>query len=237
MKQSNKIFIFLFFLLVFVIIILIFTESKYSTKSVLEICGNYPDEYKKIEISNNENYVFTPEANFKTIKLWDVEGNAVLVNSFRECEHYVLGGWNFIPNENYNSSVKSVCTNSNKFVKLYLPDSKVLLIDLTLFEFLKNKNYLCMGEVGNTFEKDGTLYYEVFYSRISYILFTQLFPFIFFLLLIKSQLFKSIFFLIPYQIIFQILFNYKIGFNMVNSVLISSSLYLFSMIYLKRDNK
>lgn len=237
MKQNNKKFIFLLLLLFFVIIILIFTESKYSTKSVLEICGNYPDEYKKIEISNNENYVFTPEANFKTIKLWDVEGNAVLVNSFIECEHYVLGGWNFIPNENYNSSVKSVCTNSNKFVKLYLPDSKVLLIDLTLFEFLKNKNYLCMGEVGNIFEKDDTLYYEVFYSRISYILFTQLFPFIFFLLLIKSQLFKSIFFLIPYQIIFQILFNYKIGFNMVNSVLISSSLYLFSMIYLKRDNK
>lgn len=234
MIKNNKKFSLLFFLIVFVIFILIFTESKNSTKSVVEICGNYPDEYKKNEIFNNENYVFTPDADFKIVKLWDVEGNTVLVNSFRECEHYVLGGWNFILNESNNSNQTSVCVNSNKFIEFYLPESKVLLIDLTLIEFLKNKNYLCMGEVSNRFEKDGTFYYEVFYSHISYILFTQLFPFISFLILIKSQFFKSISLLIPYQIILQILFNYKIGFNMVNNVLISTSLYLFTMIYLKR---
>ena len=33
-------------------------------------------------------------------QLFDGEGNTVFVNSYLECQHYVLGGWNYTPLKN-----------------------------------------------------------------------------------------------------------------------------------------
>ena len=62
-----------------------------------EICGSYPEGFKKIDISSDPNYVFV---NDPAIQLdnFDSEGNKVFVNSFIECEHYVSGGWGFLLN-------------------------------------------------------------------------------------------------------------------------------------------
>lgn len=61
---------------------------------VIRICGNYPVDYTKPEIVNNPNFVFKNDPNYLAIRLQDSEDNVIAVNSFIECEHYVLGGWN-----------------------------------------------------------------------------------------------------------------------------------------------
>ena len=62
-----------------------------------EICGSYPEGFKKIDISSDPNYVFINDPNYSAKQLFDSEGNKVFVNSFIECEHYVSGGWGFSP--------------------------------------------------------------------------------------------------------------------------------------------
>jgi hypothetical protein len=67
---------------------------------VIQICGPYPDGFTKAAISSDANYVFTNDPDFLPVKVWEVDSNSVFVNSFKECEHYVSGGWNYIPGQN-----------------------------------------------------------------------------------------------------------------------------------------
>ena len=64
---------------------------------VSQLCGDYPEGYQSTEIANNPNFVFTNDPEFAALNLYDYENNTVIVNSFQECEHYVIGGWDFIP--------------------------------------------------------------------------------------------------------------------------------------------
>ena len=64
-----------------------------------EICGNYPEGFEKLDISSDPNYVFVNDPNYSAKQLFDAEGNKVFVNSFIECEHYVSGGWDFLPEQ------------------------------------------------------------------------------------------------------------------------------------------
>ena len=65
-----------------------------SEKDVIKICGNYPESFIKEDIASNPNFVFTNDPNFDSVNVYDTEGNTAIVNSFQECEHYVMGGWN-----------------------------------------------------------------------------------------------------------------------------------------------
>lgn len=64
---------------------------------VIYFCGSYPEDFEKILINNESNFIFEPDPFYKPIALFDIEKNTVTVNSFTECEHYVTGGWNFNP--------------------------------------------------------------------------------------------------------------------------------------------
>ena len=64
---------------------------------VSQLCGDYPEGYQSEEISNDPTFVFTNDPEFDALNLYDYEENTVIVNSFQECEHYVIGGWDFIP--------------------------------------------------------------------------------------------------------------------------------------------
>ena len=66
---------------------------------VIKICGSYPDDFLKVDIENNPNFVFQNDQGFETINVFDSDGNTASVNSFLECEHYVSGGWDVIPIE------------------------------------------------------------------------------------------------------------------------------------------
>lgn len=64
---------------------------------VSQLCGDYPENFQSAEISSNPNFVFENDPTFDAVNLYDYEENTVIVNSFQECEHYVTGGWDFIP--------------------------------------------------------------------------------------------------------------------------------------------
>ena len=65
--------------------------------TVENLCGVYPEDFEKLDISSNPNFVFTNDPNYPAKQLFDAESNKISVNSFVECEHYVSVGWNFTP--------------------------------------------------------------------------------------------------------------------------------------------
>ena len=69
-------------------------------KDVIFLCGDYPENHITPEIGNDPNYIFLNDPNYEQVRLFDEDGNTVLVNSFIECEHYVSGGWGFSPLKN-----------------------------------------------------------------------------------------------------------------------------------------
>lgn len=68
-----------------------------NNESVITICGEYPSDFKKIDIESNPNFVFVNDPEFEITNVYDLDGNVASVNSFLECEHYVTGGWDIIP--------------------------------------------------------------------------------------------------------------------------------------------
>ena len=64
---------------------------------VVELCGEIPQNFEKIDISSNPDFVFENDVFIQQGQLFDEEGNTVFVNSFIECDHYVSGGWGFSP--------------------------------------------------------------------------------------------------------------------------------------------
>ena len=74
-------------------------EIDNETKQKVELlCGEYPADFIDIEIESNPNFVFKNDLNYNAVQLFDLEENSVFVNSFLECQHYVRGGWDYIPN-------------------------------------------------------------------------------------------------------------------------------------------
>ncbi|MDC0051714.1 hypothetical protein OAJ17_03190 [Acidimicrobiaceae bacterium] len=45
------------------------------------------------DIGSDPNFVFVSDPNFDSVRLIDLEGNIINVNSWIECAHYVKGGW------------------------------------------------------------------------------------------------------------------------------------------------
>ncbi len=62
-------------------------------EKVVNLCGEYPENFQKIDIKNDPNFTFVADPSYEAVKLTDIDGNNVIVNSFIECEHYVSGGW------------------------------------------------------------------------------------------------------------------------------------------------
>ena len=62
-------------------------------KKIETVCGKSEIIPDFASIGNNPNFVFENDQNFETIRLFDIEGNVVNVNSWLECANYVNGGW------------------------------------------------------------------------------------------------------------------------------------------------
>ena len=45
------------------------------------------------DIGSDPNFVFVSDPNFDSVRLIDLEGNIINVNSWVECAHYIKGGW------------------------------------------------------------------------------------------------------------------------------------------------
>lgn len=58
-----------------------------------ESCGKQPENQEFFIVGNDPNFVFENDPNFETLRLFDIDGNIVNVNSWFECANYVNGGW------------------------------------------------------------------------------------------------------------------------------------------------
>ena len=72
---------------------------KMENSTVINLCGNYPENFVKADILSNPDFVFKNDPSYQVKQLYDNELNTVYVNSFVECEHYVLGGWDNTPTQ------------------------------------------------------------------------------------------------------------------------------------------
>ena len=68
--------------------------------TVNELCGVKLTEDSFINFDTDGNFIFENDPTFKSIKLTDRFNRTIMVNSYEECEHYVLGGWNSSENMN-----------------------------------------------------------------------------------------------------------------------------------------
>jgi|TARA_Y100000389_G_C17462518_1_gene522912 hypothetical protein len=73
---------------------------------VKNICGIEPEGFIKPDISSDPNFIFKNDLNYQTRQLFDSEGNTVLVNSYIECQHYVVGGWDFTPTKTLETKLQ-----------------------------------------------------------------------------------------------------------------------------------
>ena len=78
-------------------------EFNFSNEVIVEFCGVYPSDFENKDISSDPNFVFQNDPSYEAVKLFDIDGNSVLVNSFFECQHYVKGGWDYIPFQRHES--------------------------------------------------------------------------------------------------------------------------------------
>ena len=201
-------------------------ETPIQLRKLENACGEFPENYIKPDISNNPNFVFVVDSSYQSKVLWDEFSNVVNVNSFIECEHYFTGGWNYFSKDFYLENQEKSCLKLDKLIDTKLDSGVVYLKNIGLKEFFVDKNSLCIGSIQNLSVDGNTTYFEVQYSRAAYIFISQIVPIIFMVYFLKLNWFRYVIFLILFQIVSQLIFNFYIGLNMFNSVSIFSSLAL-----------
>ena len=95
-----------------------------------KICGVKPEGIEYFDPGNNPNFIFENDPSFQVLKLYDVEGNVINVNSWFECAHYVTGGW---------TTNQLLLSNSLKYLFVTL---LLLTTALTLLVLFKKRNVL-----------------------------------------------------------------------------------------------
>lgn len=57
------------------------------------VCG-FPKEGEFLpDIGSDPNFIFINDPSFDALRLIDIDGNIINVNSWVECAHYIKGGW------------------------------------------------------------------------------------------------------------------------------------------------
>lgn len=95
-----------------------------------KICGVKPEGIEYFDPGNNPNFIFENDPSFQVLKLYDIDGNVINVNSWFECAHYVTGGW---------TTNQLFMSNSLKYLSFTLFLASVAL---TVLVILKKRNVL-----------------------------------------------------------------------------------------------
>ncbi len=66
---------------------------KENLEKIKAVCGQMPENQDLSTVANDPNFIFVNDPNFNTLRLFDIDGNIINVNSWIECAHYVNGGW------------------------------------------------------------------------------------------------------------------------------------------------
>lgn len=211
-------------------------SSKFIESNIEQLCGDLPTNFVEIEIPNN--YIFENDPEFPTVQLWDIEGNTVYVNSYLECSHYFLGGWKFFPKA--TSRPKENILECSNLIPLKIIDSqnsRTYFKDIEINILFKNNNFKCIGKIKSINTEGSLTIYEVFYSRTVYIFLSQILI-LFSIIFIKFKKVNKnylIFFLLIFQILIQLYFNFNTLINVFNNISIYSMLLI--VLYLNNRNK
>tara|TARA_B100000029_G_scaffold515701_1_gene624061 strand:+ start:458 stop:793 length:336 start_codon:yes stop_codon:yes gene_type:complete len=103
---------------------------------VSKICGEYPENFQPAEINPDTMFIFPNDPSYEAVKVFDVDRNYVFVNSFIECEHYVTGGWNLIPEVDFiqGQDLENFLQN----IILAFSIFSVVIFSMYIKRFLKN---------------------------------------------------------------------------------------------------
>ena len=74
-------------------------------EKIKTICGQSPENQDFSTIASDPNFIFVNDPGFNTVRLFDIDGNIINVNSWIECAHYVNGGWDISQITGYRSEV------------------------------------------------------------------------------------------------------------------------------------
>ena len=187
-KQKFRYIFFIFIILIsfYGLYIAFYQEEEFLEVSVENICGEYPADFIKEDISKSE-LCFCNDPSFVSTKLWDEFGNTVFVNSFIECEHYVSGGGILDQMKIFVAVESDPCLVKENLKEVLNSNEQVYLKDIDLRSFFSENNFLCMGKIYNTHSDNNTKYFEVLYSRRAYIVLSQLVPILFLIFFIKKS--------------------------------------------------
>tara|TARA_B100000683_G_scaffold277379_1_gene335539 strand:+ start:2854 stop:3177 length:324 start_codon:yes stop_codon:yes gene_type:complete len=78
---------------------------KENLEKIKAICGEIPENQDLSTIASDPNFIFVNDLEFNTIRLFDIDGNIINVNSWIECAHYVNGGWDINQITGFRSEV------------------------------------------------------------------------------------------------------------------------------------
>lgn len=223
------------FSLILVLILIIFIKVNFANKvpNYEILCGNYDIDFSVANISDNPNYVFTPDSTYEPVGLYDIEGNYVIVNSFIECKYYFETGWNFKPNTLFQNQINNLknCRSYLNFRDFSNISKNVYINDNSPLDVL---SIICSGKTEKINNQS-----EIFiqYNKFLYFLLGQLGLFLFVLLKNSINFKKIVYLLFAYAFFVQILFNYNFGLNLFNSVSIYSTLFVTFWIFEKQNEE
>ena len=58
-----------------------------------QVCGVNNSDQKFSEMNSDGILIFTNDPNYSTVQLWNKLNKTIYVNSYEECQHYFLGGF------------------------------------------------------------------------------------------------------------------------------------------------
>ena len=107
--------------------------------------------------------------------------------------------------------------------------------DQNLKSLIFEKKIFCIGKVSFKNIQLNTYNFEIIYSRSLYLILAQIIPIIIFSVT-PTRLYNKflIFNIICYELVVQVLFNFRTGFNLLNSASLPTSLILCLYIYEKQ---
>ena len=80
-------------------------RMKENLEKIKAICGEIRENQDLSTIASDPNFIFVNDPEFNTIRLFDIDGNIINVNSWIECAHYVNGGWDINQITGFRSEV------------------------------------------------------------------------------------------------------------------------------------
>ena len=79
--------------------------------TIINFCGEFPEDFAYIDINSDPNFIFENDPEYELVRLFDADGNTVLVNSFLNVNTMLrrLDYWPLQLNESFYNAFLGFC--------------------------------------------------------------------------------------------------------------------------------